>query len=109
MIDPYKGLYNLRWGKPFKLVKRTISNSQISNLEASRHQVPALESRVRAGHGDDLGLLDQQVVGTIRPTAQQLKRPEFLETENKQIRGEAMSAILICDTREVWMMANSRI
>ena len=32
-----------------------------------------------AGHGDDFGLLHQQVVDAVSGAAQQLKRPKFLQ------------------------------
>lgn len=57
-------------------------------LEGQLHQVVALERGVRAGHGDDLGFLHQQVLGSIQSAPQQLKGPELLRTSEETQRDE---------------------
>ena len=51
----------------------------LTYLESDIDKVATFEGSVRAGHGDDLGLLHQQVVGSIGSAAQQLKRSELLQ------------------------------
>ena len=56
-------------------------------LEAQLHQVVALEGGVRAGHGDDFGLLHQQILGAVQPTPEQFKGPELLQDEKEEMEG----------------------
>lgn len=56
-------------------------------LEGQLHQVVALERSVRAGHGDDLGFLHQQVLGSIQSAPQQLEGPELLRMSEGNATG----------------------
>ncbi len=49
-----------------------------ANLECQFYEVLPLECCVGAGHGNDLGLLDQQVVDPVSARPQQLKGTELL-------------------------------
>ena len=57
----------------------------VSHLEPQLHQVVALECSVCAGHGDDLGLLHQQVFGPVQPATQKLKGPELLRGDQRTV------------------------
>lgn len=60
-------------------------------LEGQLHQVVALERGVRAGHGDDLGFLHQQVLGSVQSAPQQLEGPELLWTSAEKPSEEQQS------------------
>ena len=48
-------------------------------LKVELDQILALESRVGTSHGNDLSLLDQQILGPVRAVPDQLESPELLE------------------------------
>lgn len=52
----------------------------LSNLKCQLYEVLSLQCCVGAGHGDDLGLLGQQIVDPVSACPQQLKGPELLTT-----------------------------
>lgn len=52
---------------------------RVDYLEGQLHQVVALERSVSTGHGNDLGLLHQQVLGSVQSAPQQLEGPELLQ------------------------------
>ena len=56
-------------------------------LEAQLHQVMALQGGVRAGHGDDFGLLHKQILGAVQTAPQQLKGPELLQGVKEEMEG----------------------
>lgn len=60
-------------------------------LEGQLHQVVALERGVRARHGDDLGFLHQQVLGSVQSAPQQLEGPELLQTSVEKPNEEQQS------------------
>lgn len=50
-----------------------------SHLECQLHKVLSLEGSMGTCHGNDLGLLDQQVVDTVSRATQQFKWPKLLQ------------------------------
>ena len=59
--------------------RNTHNAATLTYLKSDIDQVATFEGSVRAGHGDDLGFLHQQVVGSVRSAAQQLKCTELLQ------------------------------
>jgi hypothetical protein len=57
---------------------RALLHHEVVVLEPEVQKVVALERRVRARHGDDLGLLRHQVVGPVRGGLEQLERAALL-------------------------------
>lgn len=59
--------------------------NQVADLEGKLNKVSPLEGGVGAGHGNDLGLLHQQVVDPVPPCSQQLKRTELLQRDTRKL------------------------
>ena len=56
----------------------TFFHQNVLILESSFNEVPPFEGSMSASHGDDLGLLDEQVSNPVSAVPQEFKRSKLL-------------------------------
>ena len=80
-------------------------------LEAHRDQLLPLEGCVCASHGNDLGLLDAEVPGSIEAGSQQLESPELVQLSEdvlQQQEEQHLVKLSILNTNIVFFQLNTK-
>ena len=74
---------------------RRLLHEDVVVAEVEAHQVGALESRVRARHGHDLGLARHKILGSVGAVPNELERPELLQLleETPQVAKAALGGV----------------